>query len=595
MSLATAMSDQTTIPLPDARIAAELQAAQQEFTRPRQQIEDAFLDIGRKLIDGNNLLRGITAAFENLASGLEGAESTDSFGAFETMARRVLAMSKCSTADTRDLTPLIAQIAGIRRPVAELQRAVRSIGVIAMETRISATHLRGKHDFDAFTADIAHLAEQSSKTAQDFASVYEQLVTTLQAAEAKRAEVEATQKRALHGLSERLEASLAAISDRRRQAQAASREIGTLFGRIQAGISSIVTALQIGDITRQRIEHVEEKLATLLDPSEVSVRAPDGNVAALVAAVCRLVSALAEEATKDFEKEAGRIVEIIGQVAADAADIVMRSRRIHQETVEANAAALSELSEEVRRACRLMRECEMARIQLDQAAQDVTVSLADLLRSVKAVQRIKGGMQIVGINMALKCSGLGAQGNTLNVIAHELRELADATVMHANTAVACLDHAATLANALTAIPGDGNLGEIEGLEAEMGNADGVSRDGHLMAEALDRLVRDGTQVSRLLQEAAGQITIQKDIGSAVRAAIAHVEQIRLDAAAAHAAIGGGDLQEAEERALAQLGHRYTMASERALHDRHAGIAVKSRSPLPIAPAATEPDLDDIFL
>jgi hypothetical protein len=83
MTLTAAVSDHAPAPLLEAHLTEQLEAARQEFTRPRQQIEGAFLDIGRILIEGNNLLRGITAAFENLASRLEGGDTAGSFGPFE--------------------------------------------------------------------------------------------------------------------------------------------------------------------------------------------------------------------------------------------------------------------------------------------------------------------------------------------------------------------------------------------------------------------------------------------------------------------------------------------------------------------------------
>jgi hypothetical protein len=356
-----------------------------------------------------------------------------------------------------------------------------------------------------------------------------------------------------------------------------------------------VTALQIGDITRQRIEHVEEGLAFLLDPTEDLLSAADGNQAALVAGVCRLQSAQARQATEDFEQEAGRVVEIIHQLAADAADIVTRSRRIHEETVKASHTALTGLTDEVRRACSLMRECEMARNQLDHATSAVTASLDDLLRCLKAVQTIKGGMHIVGINMALKCAWLGPEGNTLNVIAHELRELAGTTVIHANTAVVVLNEAAACAQSLTATTEAISLAEIDALEEEVRRAAALHKGDRRLAEALDLLVRDGTRVATLLEQAAGRITIQRDIGGAMRQAIARIDRIRLEAEASHAATGSGDMRKAEERALAQLKGRYTMASERVLHDQHAGLAGKGVAAPPSASAAAEPDLDDIFL
>jgi hypothetical protein len=204
-------------PLED-RLADPLKAVLHDLTAPRRQIEGAFLDIGRCLIEGNSILGGITATFENLAAGLEGSGASDTFGPFETLATRMLTITDSVAGDTRDLGPLIAQVAAIRRPVNELQSAVKQIGLVALGTRISAAQLPGGHDFEAFTSDIMHLAERASATVSEFAAVYERLVATLRAAEAKRAAFEATQKRALSGLAEQLKASLTDAALRREEA-----------------------------------------------------------------------------------------------------------------------------------------------------------------------------------------------------------------------------------------------------------------------------------------------------------------------------------------------------------------------------------------
>ena len=579
----------------DPALAASIGAAMHGLAAPRRQIEDAFVAIGRDLIEGNKALQGITDVFAGLAGTLEAGSATDGVGLFQALAGRVLAMTGSMAGDTRDLGPLIEQIEALRRPVGELKRAVSSVGQVAINTRISAAQLpRGRSDFEAFTVDIVRLAEQAADSVGTFARVYERLADTLGTAEAKRAALEATQRRTLFGLKERLEESLAAAVERARQASLASGEIGELFSRISAGIASIVMALQIGDITRQRIEHVETGLAFLLDPDQSAEYAPGGNHEALVAAVCRLESAQAAQAAQDFERDVDRTVEAIHQLAADTEGIVANGRRIHEDTVKASQTALAGLAEEVRRACALMRENETSRAELDEAALAVDTSLQDLLSCVKAVQSIKGGMHILGINMALKCAWLGPEGNTLNVIAHELRELAASTVTHANAAVSAINEAVALAQAMTAARKESAGAEIDRLEEEVRQATRPREGDRRLAEALELLVHDGLHVADLLRKVAGRITIQQDIGGAMRGAITQLEAIRRDAEAAHAATGAGDMRADEERALAQLKGRYTMERERALHAQHAGAPIAVAAPPQASVAEASTDLDDIF-
>lgn len=597
MMFAIASSQEKAAPA-ETGLTQALGAVIHDLTVPRRRIEDAFLEIGGRLVEANNVLGSITASFGTLAERLEARDATNTFAASEALARRVLATIESTNLGTRDLSPLIAAITLIHGPVADLSRAVRSIGLVAMSTCIAASHLTIRRDeFIAFTADIKNLSERASLTTNRFMAAYKRLVTTLKAAETKRIELEATENRAMHGLRERLETSLQAAVEYRRQASAACGEIGQLFGRVAASISSTVTALQIGDITRQRIEHIEEALALTLDPASILGEVRDGNDTALVVAICRLQTVLATQATEDFQREIRVVVDSLQLLAANARDIVARGRQVHEETIKGSRATLSSLVDEVRRACALMQECEAERRELDQAASVVTASLDDLLRSIEAVQRIKGEMHILGINMSVKCAVLGAEGRDLNAIAYEVRELAGKTVTHAQTVVTALNKATAQAKSLTTADATGGAAKnFAALDQEISSFGQLSQhaDRH-MVEALDCLVQDGTRVAGQLDKAACAITAHEDIGGALRAAVKAIERIRDGAEAAYVGSGTGDIKHAEELALTRLRERYTMASERVLHDKIARFPAHSGAASTVAANDGAFDLDDIFL
>jgi len=134
------------------------------------------------------------------------------------------------------------------------------------------------------------------------------------------------------------------------------------------------------------------------------------------------------------------------------------------------------------------------------------------------------------------------------------------------------------------------LSDIEQLEEKVRHSATMPQTDRCLKEALDLLVREGAQVASLLTKSAEHATFQEEIGSTLHDAIAAINFLRAEARNVHAATGSGDGNLAEEVAFAQLKGRYTMASERALHDQYVNAGPKQPDV-----SAPEFDLDDIFL
>ena len=595
-SLAT-VADYVPISL-DYAPAAKIKAVMQQLAAPRERIERKFLDVGGSLGECVQIIRQITTAFDSLAGSTNGHADTDATHHLETLSRRALALA-ASTGRTKGedngLGRLMEMISTVRRPVSELERTVKLIGLVAVSTRINAAHLTGTHeDFTIFTTDIGRLSEHVARTVKEFASVYGGLVTTLAAANTKQIRFEAEHEETMRLLVGRLEKSLNTAEESRQRVASASADMSASFRRISGGVGAAVSALQIGDITRQRVEHVEEALELLLqsigDAGSDPLRA-----SATVAAVCRLQSAQTRETVDHFDGDIKGLINTLHQLAQDASAIVEQSDRIHGVVVLSHQEAVTDLTSEVRQACGLIRAGQDTRNECDQAARSVVSSLQDLLTCVEAVQEIEADMQIVSLNMGLKCARLGAQGQTLNVIAQELRTLTAQTVVQARAAISNLKAAASFAESLAARnAGDaGNV--VDDLEAEVIEAiseQDASDSG--LTETTDVLARDGARAAALLADVAAGVTIGTDIGGALRTAGKQIDAIREDALVAYASAGGDDIGPAEAAAVAQLSVKYTMASERLMHGRFADGASGSVSDAQ-APAADEDDLDALFL
>src|SRR6202008_3370068 len=89
---------------------------------------------------------------------------------------------------------------------------------------------------------------------------YERLVGMLRQATQTWRRFEKQHGQTLGALAARLSRSLGALAEHREKAAAASADTGVYSRQIAERVGTAVFALQIGDITRQRVEHVEEAL-----------------------------------------------------------------------------------------------------------------------------------------------------------------------------------------------------------------------------------------------------------------------------------------------------------------------------------------------
>ncbi|HEY0834088.1 MAG TPA: hypothetical protein VGE72_09295, partial [Azospirillum sp.] len=404
----------------------------------------------------------------------------------------------------------------------------------------------------------------------------------------------------------RLDACLDVVRRHRDNAATAAVEIGARSRRIAEKVGGAVKSLQIGDITRQRAEHVGHALDVL---AQALGRDGSGNGdgggeawcaalsadqrAAVVAAICRLQSTQAGRAAAEFEREIRSLAAALLTLADESRAIVGLGGRLYGAADRAGASFLADLAAELGTAEALMATCRAARAEVDRVAETASRSLADLVSEIEAVRTIEVDMRLVGLNTALKCGRLGDQGRTLSVIAQELRAYANATVEDAQAVMAGLRAVVDAAQALhrrgteqgaarMALLGQETAGAVARLDAV----------GAGLSSALATLEGEGGRVARVLADTAAGITVHDDVGRALRAAAQ-----RLDAlAASHGGAGNGgtgeDADVVRDRVLAILKGHYTMASERDIHDLFTGAdAAAGRDP----PAGkAEANVDDLL-
>jgi methyl-accepting chemotaxis protein len=365
-------------------------------------------------------------------------------------------------------------------------------------------------------------------------------------------------------------------------------------------------ALQIGDATRQRIEHVGEALgllhALLAAPSAAatakdawwnSLGENEHNI--VIAEVCRLQAAQLSHAAQEFETEVAHIVAALRGLSGDAGAILRLGSEAYGTSNQRRATFLGDLEENVTRALTLLRDFRGAHDRANRFAGSVHDSVMRSSEHIETVRSLEVDLRLLGLNMTLKCNRLGEPGRALSTIAQELRDCADRTTDDARIVMSGLDSITKIADQMRA---GGQAGAVEDFGAV---EDMMTRSVHHfgeagqdVAKALVSLARDGEVVAKLLDETAARINFGDEICRVLRQGAAELDRIGRNA---DNNIGDhAPAQRLKDEIQSKFGRRYTMESERAIHQQLSGEAPHGNSTASpsLSVEAAQTSLEDIL-
>lgn len=550
--------------------AARLIGLAGDLGEARAQIETAFLTVGDSLTQSALLLNRLSQTFEALPRDLASSELTEATTRLSRVGQRAGEISASFAAEQTAIERLVAVVTGAEHPISDLRRAVKMMGIVAVNARVVAASIVGNdHDFDVFTTDIAQLADSATKTIEKFSTDYRQLTGEVHRAAAQRAQFEAMHRNTLSRLATRLEQNLADIIARRRLSAEGSVETSRVTHEIAGRVGSAVMAMQVGDSTRQRIEHVGAGLAHLAEladsGSTADIAFEPSDVPQILRDGLTLETLQLEATSHSFNGEVAEAETALAALAAEARTVLDKSREVYGDGARGQSP-LTAFNAEIRAALGVLRDCETEREKLATVAAAVDRIVQVLLGHVEAVREIEANMRLVSLNAAVRCAQLGPRGRALNVIAMQLRELTGETVVAAEAAMTSLGEAAQLAQSFSASSGDEAAGQVAWLEREAAQSSELLGAVELrLNEALTLLDTDGPTVLKALTEAADRLSGHEEMSEALADAAVRTAQLAGDG-------GASSPDPASSPFFALLRKSYTMEAERRIHDGFAGEA-----------------------
>jgi hypothetical protein len=557
----------------------------EELENLNRSTERDFLTVGEKLMEFRSTARRITsdmAALTELISGEQGRSVSHALN-------RTLEHSGEMDARIERSGQALGRVGGlsshVRGVFAGLRGTVSVFRTLCTLTRIETSRLGGAGDgFGDLAAEVRPLSESIQLSGDGILAASDGLDRGVQSAIRRGSVLRATQLRELPAMIGGVIDGLRSFDERCLRAVETSARQAIQYEALCGAVDDLVESVQFHDITRQQIEHVAQALRHLRSEGKTGLgnrSFPPPNARAILtlqssqlAGAAGIFAASVERMERDLESIAGRVLEM-----AEASRALMGISADDQDSF------FLRMEGRLTGILKMLGICGAAQGEMERTAAGLEETIARMRDSVAEIREIEIRIQRIAVNAIIRATHIGAAGNALNVIAEVMQGLA----LDSN---ASTEDAAGTLDAMSAAAGGVSGGS--GCAADGGSLGASGVIGEMRHTVLDLHSSSERSFSRVNQIAALGAQLAEDIG-AVRSGFsagrlfaqvvgcARGELERIGAQSGQDPLEGAGI--APERQLESLAKRYTMQTERDVHQSAAGgLAEEGAAPTAAASA-----------
>ncbi|WP_404373675.1 hypothetical protein AB5I39_08490 [Sphingomonas sp. MMS24-J45] len=336
-----------------------------------------------------------------------------------------------------------------------------------------------------------------------------------------------------------------------------SETIAAVARRIRGKLGDALGALQIGDITRQRLEHVATGYRMLLT---VSGADREGDALDEVAEkhVLALLSAQTSDAIADFRLENQRLVDSLREIVPDVVDMLA----LHGDggaNTNGDAAFLETLEQRVAEVGKVTTGLRDADVRSHMLGQETAATVERLGQRLKIIHQVTNEVHNMAWNTDLRCYRIGRDGNGLARIAAEIRSFVGTLESISAQVAADVGRLETASRAIGRSQSDS--GEEETLEQSLAT---IQNGARRMRENLSDFKDGAALVATILDEAVNAVDCETTFAASLDEIGERFQMIAQPQPEIEA-----ELSEPAQALLNQIANLYTMAKERSVHHRFA--------------------------
>lgn len=521
----------------------------------RSQIEGKFSRAGTILESAVSLIGQQLEYLQQLGTLLDGEAVGEATRELSAAADELRSLPNMLSERGQELRDLECRSAELLRDIEDMRSLLRYLLVFALNLKITAADdQQDAQLFHAFSQEMRTRIEVGGTELNDIDIRLNGLLDQVRAALKLESDLAEEVSAMVPAVPNHLSDDATAIRAHQKQIAAMTGQASELAQNIQLKVVDALSSLQIGDISRQRIEHIQNGLNLLsrADASLAQDGLSDDARQRFAKFVYRLLATQLADTAEDFERDSRVMLANMSGMAADAQSLLRLQQTQGSSDSHNN---LRSLERSVGDAVILVNDMEQAVSVADDVRSATALTVDELLRRIDTIKGVREDVQFMALNTTVSCSRMGDSGKPLQVIAIELRLYAKKLDSIADVTLAALRSLSDdVAHLNTDRAQTSSKSRLEGAATRL-------RDAADLAETrLATIMGQGMDVVDSLSKAESELNFDAELGNV----------LSTSAASLHTLAGEGDIDVADilgplQNLLDTISATYTMARERDVH------------------------------
>ncbi|MGN7158758.1 hypothetical protein [Sphingomonas sp. SAFR-052] len=526
-----------------------------------------FVRAGTTLATAIDTIERIITSIEGVTSSLDESVAGIAVTSLKEVAAQLDALPVVQAEREADMARIGTASRVLRDHVMDMRQALRVLHIYGMNIKIAAS---GEAAFVGFVNDMGQRLAAGEEHLEGFLAKLKELSTSVGSVQQAGRLLAAEAKKILPAVPQRLTRDADALHVHLGDVAAMAREVSEIARTVQGRVATMLGALQVGDSTRQRVEHVVSALQLL---EGLTIDEPTR--AEVTGVVHHLLAAQLEASSVDFDRDAARLVASLKALQPDTNALLTL---VEDDAGRNGRPFLAQIDEAVGEIAVITGQLQEADHRSAAMLGLIADTVSELTGRLEHLQRVQFNVQDIATNTRLLCRRHGDLGKAVSVVAGEVDIYAHSLGNAMRGIGAPIRELAEVNASLAAKRGDTPGGDMG---AKLAQALGVIREG---CQRTDMAVREGgddaRQLIELLTITGDEIGAELELGATMRQSAIVLAVTTLPQ----------DLSDEAMTALAtllpQIGTLYTMAQERDIH------AANVPPRFVVASAVVEEDEDD---
>ncbi|HBF31715.1 chemotaxis protein, partial [Rhizobium sp.] len=370
-------------------------------------LEKSFLEGGAVLVSVVEIINGLVESLDALTGVLDGKTTAETVKGLRRTVSDLALLPEQAIARQTSFNQILDLCASTSAHVEEMRETIRYLRTFAITVKITGA---GLDEFSGFADEIRERIQSGAEEIDRFASKLAHMRSQLDTARAFSDSILTDFRETIPTIVNSLNTSSDQLATQHQSMTGIANEVKSVTRNIQTKVSTVLSALQIGDITRQRIEHVQSMFECLEDFLAEGTVSDPGIANGIRQAIAHLAHAQLQESLDDFRMKCSAIFSNLTSFTSDAAHVLSLRDELNKSGGSSEHSVLHKMEADITHACALSNRVQDRSHESDSFVSSVTESAQALLAGIETIRAIKTDIHYMALNSNLRCSRLGDAG-----------------------------------------------------------------------------------------------------------------------------------------------------------------------------------------